>query len=645
MKTKLFTTILLSSLILFASAQIIHVPEDYLTIQGGINVASAGDTVLVAEGNYYENINFKGKAITVASNFIMGLDTSYISNTIINGSQPINADSASVVAFVSGEDTTSVISGFTITDGSGLYDALLSMRIGGGIVCKNSGAKIVHNRILDNEVDNQFVALGAGIGCLIYTENHWIVIENNIIANNYNHVIDNGAFGGGIYIGENTGSGIEINARVGLNTIENNYCYGELYRADGGGIKIEGGTGVTTKVNFYNNLVQNNSIRSLWTRGAGFCGLGAEAVITNNIFLNNNIDSNSINFRGAAICFKLPNGKLHIVDNHFSNNVSPLICESGTGAVSIMDGYENQVIIDRNTFTNNTGQYGGGFYSRRSYNLCVSNNIFSCNSAIKGGALTLFHPSSAPLFVTIDNSPLLINNTFAGNSAIDGGGAIRFSGEVNSPIIINSIFWQNSAPSGFDIINESPLNIQVFYSDIDINNISGLYEGEENINLDPHFVDPLNGDFHLEETSPCAGKGINELSVLGILCCCPPVDMENDPRPMPFNLMPDMGADEVNELASEIPKINSPVSSFQLSNYPNPFSNSTTIEFDIVKTGFTVLSIYGLTGKLHETIISMELTSGNHKIKWNADGLPAGIYFLRLETNERSETRKLVILR
>lgn len=45
----------------------IHVPADQPTIQAAINAAANGDTVLVSDGTYKENINFKGKAITVAS--------------------------------------------------------------------------------------------------------------------------------------------------------------------------------------------------------------------------------------------------------------------------------------------------------------------------------------------------------------------------------------------------------------------------------------------------------------------------------------------------------------------------------------------------------------------------------------------------
>ncbi|MBN1465227.1 hypothetical protein JXA02_05660 [candidate division KSB1 bacterium] len=50
-------------------ANVIRVPQDQPTIQAGISTSANGDTVLVADDTYYENINFKGKAITVASHF------------------------------------------------------------------------------------------------------------------------------------------------------------------------------------------------------------------------------------------------------------------------------------------------------------------------------------------------------------------------------------------------------------------------------------------------------------------------------------------------------------------------------------------------------------------------------------------------
>jgi hypothetical protein len=152
-KVTLFCCALLTTAAL--QAQIIHVPGDFPTIQSGINAATPGDTVLVSEGTYYEQINFNGKRpLMVASLFLVDGDTSHIGNTIIDGSQITDPDSASVVYFISGEDTTSVLCGFTIRNGKGtscFWETYES--IGGGIYAAHGtpGWVIIeNNKIFDN---------------------------------------------------------------------------------------------------------------------------------------------------------------------------------------------------------------------------------------------------------------------------------------------------------------------------------------------------------------------------------------------------------------------------------------------------------------------------------------------------------------
>ena len=65
-------------------SEIIQIPQDQPTIQEGINQAENGDTVMVSPDEYKESINFQGKQIVVASHFLITLDTSFISSTIIN---------------------------------------------------------------------------------------------------------------------------------------------------------------------------------------------------------------------------------------------------------------------------------------------------------------------------------------------------------------------------------------------------------------------------------------------------------------------------------------------------------------------------------------------------------------------------------
>jgi parallel beta-helix repeat protein len=111
-------------------ATIIHVPADSSTIQGGINGAQNGDTVLVAPNRYADNIDFLGKAITVMSE--QGPEV-----TIIDG-----CNAGSVVTFSSGEDSNSIIKGFTLTRGYAEY--------GGGIYCFGSSPAILNNFLVRN---------------------------------------------------------------------------------------------------------------------------------------------------------------------------------------------------------------------------------------------------------------------------------------------------------------------------------------------------------------------------------------------------------------------------------------------------------------------------------------------------------------
>lgn len=90
MKKILFLILFLPTL-LFAQNTLL-VPSQYSTIQNAINVSSNGDTILIAPGTYNEAISFIGKDIVVTSEFIFNQDTSYISNTILDGTGLVNQD-------------------------------------------------------------------------------------------------------------------------------------------------------------------------------------------------------------------------------------------------------------------------------------------------------------------------------------------------------------------------------------------------------------------------------------------------------------------------------------------------------------------------------------------------------------------------
>lgn len=238
----------------YAIAGIIRVPASQPTVQAGIDAAAKGDTVLVADGSYYENINFKGKAITVASHFLMDGDSTHINNTIIDGSKPSHADSVSVVYFISGEDTASVLCGFTITGGTGTLCGMTN-RVGGGILCYNSAAKICHNRIVNNSVtytQSGKDCYGGGIGLWPLLNSHDVIIEDNVIESNS---IDAGdiSWGGGIFL---------IKGKILHNIIRQNKSQANARWGHGGGISATCDESVINRplVIITENTITNNQL-------------------------------------------------------------------------------------------------------------------------------------------------------------------------------------------------------------------------------------------------------------------------------------------------------------------------------------------------------------------------------------------------
>ncbi len=197
-----------------ADASVLNVPAIYPTIQAGINAAANGDTVLVQPGTYRENLNFKGKRISVSSLYSATGDSSYISSTVIDGTQ-----TRPVVTFDSGEDATTALNGFTITNGSGL--GMFPNYTGGGITCKNSSPCLINLRIINNR------AQGGG-GVLL--DNASPVLENVTISNN------TAEEGGGIFSGNGSSPHLR-NFTVSANTARDS---GGIYMVKGG--ILENGT-------------------------------------------------------------------------------------------------------------------------------------------------------------------------------------------------------------------------------------------------------------------------------------------------------------------------------------------------------------------------------------------------------------------
>jgi len=86
--------------------------------------------------------------------------------------------------------------------------------------------------------------------------------------------------------------------------------------------------------------------------------------------------------------------------------------------------------------------------------------------------------------------------------------------------------------------------------------------------------------------------------------------------------------------------------SFQLlQNYPNPFNPSTTIIYQIPQTRFISLKIYDLLGRKVATLVNEEKPAGIYEVEFEGSGLSSGIYFYKLQTEDYSSIKKMILMK
>ncbi|MBT4333429.1 MAG: T9SS type A sorting domain-containing protein [Candidatus Cloacimonetes bacterium] len=397
----------------------------------------------------------------------------------------------------------------------------------------------------------------------------------------------------------------------------------------------------------------NGPVWHISTTGSDEYGNGSEelpfATIQHGIDVSANSDTVLVE-SGTYVENVLFDEKLVTVGSHFlttgnEDYISSTIIDGNNnpGVVSFTNVNSSNVLSGF-TITNSAGgNYGGGVNCYLA-DPTLRNLIITGNSAIyQGGGIKLEDSNPILVDVTISNNssesgagifciasdPILRNVTITGNTATNYGGGI-FCYDGSEPSLVNSIIWNNDLEEIFFHDDSAPNSITVSYSDIEdgeagiVTNGNGTVDWlDGNINLDPMFVDAESGDYHLQFGSPCIDAGDPTLAY------------------DPDGSISDMGAwfydhgNAINE--NEIQPIE-----FSLSNYPNPFNPLTTIKFDINEQEVGKLSIYNIKGQLIE---SQQFNLGEHSYQWDASNQASGVYLYKLETENTTVNRKMLLLK
>jgi flagellar hook assembly protein FlgD len=83
-------------------------------------------------------------------------------------------------------------------------------------------------------------------------------------------------------------------------------------------------------------------------------------------------------------------------------------------------------------------------------------------------------------------------------------------------------------------------------------------------------------------------------------------------------------------------------------NYPNPFTNKTTIDFNIAQPTHVSLSIYNLSGQKVKTLVDADYMPGAYHLQWHGrteagQTVPDGIYLYQLQTENGMLAKKMIL--
>ena len=406
-------------------------------------------------------------------------------------------------------------------------------------------------------------------------------------------------------------------------TIRNNIIK-DCLAGSGAGLYLQHSSMFMTDCTVYNN--------NAWAYGGGFF-IGSsdendppciiDCTITNNnsqdggglyiwgdtaVVINNNISDNYSDHNGGGIGISSTN--VLLCGNYISGN------DGGSGGGVFIGGAITTII--GNLIVENTAVYGGGVGEYSSGNICLENNTIAFNSAtVRGGGLQSKNDS---IFVT--------NSIIRGNNAPIG----------------SQIYLLAFADSTQAFIEYS--NVEYGQDSIFQDTYATLYWGPGNIDTDPLFETGPLGDYHLSLGSPCIDAGN-------------PAWEYNDPED-PFNpgyaLWPAMGTTRndmgtfggsgVNYwLTVEEEGSSSPETALVLKSFPNPFSTSCTVCYQLTEVSHVVLSVFDLSGRLVETLVDEVVPAGMYSEYLDGSGLCSGMYLIRLVAGEHVASKRCIVVR
>ena len=456
-----------------ANGAVICVPGDASTIQAGIDLAVDGDTVRIGSGVWRgdgnRDIDVKGKQIVIESEY--GPESCIID---IQGS---SSDLHTGFYFISNETELTILSGITITNGSGhLVDSIVH----GGAVYIDNATPSIHNCLF---VNNHLPQNTPGKGGAIYVFHGSLQITAC-------EFIDNSCklSGGAMHL---MNASAQISECLFLRNSSQSSS-GAIYAIQPDDIKI-----------LASHFEGNSAISG-----------GAAKLLGDGILIDNCCFASNHSIEGGGALYLMSEGmpKINIISNScfIINSTDELF-----GGALFAENY----IVTNSMFIKNSGYTGGAVDLIGSS--AVHNCLFDSNHSKKG----------APVDIATSDSDVMriVFSTFVNNRSDSGkSGGIRIR-QMFSEIEITNCIFRNNYPSQIEPSSGDPDELP----DVTYCNVEGGYRGYRNIDVDPLFCSDGPDRFFLSQIasgqsqdSPCLNKGNTDASLACVPESDPPICMD-----------------------------------------------------------------------------------------------------------------------
>jgi len=725
----------------------------YSTIQAAINAAVNGDSVIVYPGRYYENIDYSGKSITVASLEAITGNPAYRDSTIIDG----NRSGACVKT--SGNST---IYGFTIQNGSG--NSTGEQNYGGGLFINNSQFKLFNCIIKNNrayggggvfvanstvqfkgtEIYNNYANGGGGIffvnyanavfdsgqrcsvyanyagqGCdilgvdtwtaihilldmatLSYADDYYLLFKKNSstqpgyftynILRGYRQEVNHDLYVSPL--GDDNNSGFTPDEPLktitwALHKIAPDSLNPKTVYVASGIYDSGMGQIYPLAMKSHARLIGDEINRPVLINSTFFgnihCVYRRNAIISN--FNLQGTENLKVGIMGVPYCVTAQLSNIDVID---VTNTIMGITLSESRSLTLRNIRLNNV-----TAPNNSPGFYGTVYSARIEN-CSFNNCYSYGGQIinisardslyvSDVSLTNCTVNGIKTLIQIVNQEtstptIYINNLLVANSSTQFVAAVVLDSKHTTSYLSNCTFANNSAASDALSItgkwnisncifsNFTPVEIgipmTVTFQTI-INFTNNLIKNfplsvvisppnivtfvQDNLDANPGFTgtdwtDPLS--YRLRHDSPCIDAGTRDITGLNL----PAYDLYGNLRV--YNGIIDIGCHEWDGTVN-LENNSAPVySDVSLAVYPNPFRSDTNIDYVLPNKGTACIEIYNIKGHRIKSLDNGEKAAGQHTISWDGKdsfGKPcaSGVYFCKMQYNNKSISKKLILMK